>query len=86
MGLWKENLQKHNRNQEELEQFKSNNRRTLDDSSNMLLEMRNEIENVKYENQNLKRDIETLNVQTKSAFEQNITTLDLRGQKRKREN
>lgn len=44
------------------------------------MEMQKEIEELKYDNLNLQRDVQTLNNQTKAAFEQNILAIQSKGQ------
>lgn len=59
MTLWNENLHKHHKHSEELEIFKNNHKQSFNDAAGSVMELRKELEDVKYKNFNLQRDVDT---------------------------
>ena len=59
MTLWNENLHKHDRHSEDLEIFKNNQKQNFNEATTTLMDVRKELEEVKYKNFNLHRDLET---------------------------
>jgi len=68
-GLWAENMQRHNKNFESIEQMKMTNQGNLSNINQTVMEMRKEIEHLNYKNVELRRNMEGLAVRKSVKIE-----------------
>ena len=75
-NLWAENMQRHNKNFENLENVKMKQDNNMGLLQKTLMDMKREIEDLNFKNIELRRNMESLAGQSKAAFQDNILAIE----------
>lgn len=75
-NLWAENMQRHNKNFENLENVKMKQDNNMGLLQRQLVNMKREIEDLNFKNIELRRNMESLAGQSKAAFQDNILAIE----------